>query len=322
MTALPTTVPTTETLPGKPISPGRDAWRRLRRNPVAVMSGLFIALLVTIALFAPLLARNGAEDHGHNGLLTPWSFDSQDTHYDSLPAPPDALHRLGTDHLGQDVLSRLIFGTRVSLGVALSVVLIEALIGITLGLFAGYGSGRRDLLLMRATDVMFAFPDILLALLVVAILRSGNKPLPPLLSLAGLVFALGVVAWPGLARLVRGMALSLREKEYVEAARAIGVKDRTILWRHLLPNLLSPIIVSLTQDLAGVILAEATLSFLGLGVQPPYPSWGRMIEDALPYKETQPLLLFAPSLLLALTVMAFNFFGDALRDALDPRLRQ
>lgn len=333
MTAPPSIELTTESGAdrGLPVSPAADAVRRLRRNPIAVLSGTYILLLALIALFAPILAHNGAQSGnqassgasvGRNGLITSWNYDDLDTNYDSLPSRPDSRHRLGTDNLGQDVLTRLIFGARISLAVAVLVVLIEALVGVTLGLFAGYGSGTRDLFLMRVTDVMFAFPDILLALLVVAVIRSGNKPLPPITSTAGLVFALGIVSWPSLSRLVRGQALALREKEYIEAAKAAGVRERTIIWKHLLPNLLSPIIVSITQDAAGVILAEATLSFLGLGVPAPFPSWGRMIDDALPYKETHPILLLAPGLLLAFTVMAFNFFGDALRDALDPRLRQ
>ncbi len=293
----------------KSLSPGAEAWRRLRRNPVAVISGLFIALLVLVAVCAP--------------LFTHYAYDFLDTKsYNSLPSPPDSRHLLGTDGLGEDVLSRLLYGARVSLGVSLVVIIVEVLIGVTLGLVAGYFSGWTDVGLMRVTDVMFAFPDILLAIMLSAIVRSGSQALPPASSFLVLFFALGVVGWPGIARLVRGQALALREKEYIEAARAIGVKDRNIIFRHLLPNLLSPIIVQVTQDIAGVILAESTLSFLGLGVQPPFPSWGRMIDEALVYKETHPLLLLAPGLLLALTVMAFNFFGDALRDALDPRLRE
>ena len=291
------------------LSPGAEAWRRLRRNPVAVVCGVYILVLLFVAVFANFLA--------------PYAYDLQDTRrYASLPAPPDSLHRLGTDNLGQDVISRLLYGARISLGVAFVVVVIEASIGVTLGLVAGYRRGTTDLILMRITDIMFAFPDILLAILLTSIIRSGSQALPPLLSLFTLFFALGIVGWPGMARLVRGQALSLREKEFIEAARAMGVKEGHILRKHLLPNLLSPIIVQVTQDVAGVILAEATLSFLGLGVQPPFPSWGRMIQDALPFKQSQPLLLLVPSLALALTVMAFNFFGDALRDALDPRLRQ
>lgn len=325
MTAQTVTTDTQELPATLPASPAADAIRRLRRNPAAVISGGYIVLLLLVAIFAPLLARNGNAEgsaKSMNGLISHWNYDDSDTHYASLPAPPDSLHKLGTDNLGQDIATRLIYGARISLGVAVLVVLIEAVIGVTLGLFAGYGSGLRDLLLMRVTDVMFAFPDILLAVLVVAVLRSGNKALSPTVSIGGLVFALGVVAWPGLSRLVRGQALALRDKEYVDAARAAGVRDHLIIWRHILPNLLSTIIVSITQDAAAVILAEATLSFLGLGVPPPFPSWGRMIMDALPFKETQPLLLIAPGILLALTVMAFNFFGDALRDAMDPRLRQ
>lgn len=294
---------------GRAVSPGADAWRRLRRNPIAVFCGGYILLVVLTALFANFIA--------------PYAYDFQDTRrYASLPAPPDHLHLLGTDNLGQDVLTRLLYGARVSLGVAVIVIVIEGAIGITLGLIAGYRGGRTDLALMRLTDVIFAFPDLLLAILIRAVMTSGNRALPPAVNLGSLFFALGIVGWPALARLVRGQALSLRDKEYIEAARAIGVREGQILRRHLLPNLLGPIIVQVTQDVAGVVLAEATLSFLGLGVQAPFPSWGRMINDALSYKESHPLLLLAPSLLLALTVMAFNFFGDALRDALDPRLRQ
>jgi oligopeptide transport system permease protein len=286
----------------KSLSPGADAWRRLRRNPVAVISGMFILILVLVAICAP--------------LFTHYAYDFLDTkHYASVPSPPDSRHALGTDGLGEDILSRLLYGARVSLGVALIVVIVEVMVGVPLGLTAGYYGGKTDTALMRLTDVMFAFPDILLAIMLSAIVRSGSQAMPPQSSFLVLFFALGVVGWPGLARLVRGQAL-------IEAARAVGVKDRHIIFRHLLPNLLSPIIVQVTQDIAGVILAEATLSFLGLGVQAPFPSWGRMIEDALVYKETHPLLLLAPGLMLALTVMAFNFFGDALRDAFDPRLRE
>lgn len=306
-------LPSTLVLPGPTVpppshSPAADAWRRLRRNPVAVICGIYILALILVAVFA--------------GSISPYAYDFYDTkRYDNPPTGPDAHHLLGTDHIGADVLSRLLYGARISLGVAVIVVVIEILIGLTLGLIAGYRSGKMDLLLMRFTDMMFAFPDILLAILLTAIIRSGSRPIPPAFSILTVFFALGVVGWPGIARLARGQALVLRDKEYVEAARAIGVRERSILWRHILPNLLSPIIVQVTQDIAGVILAEATLSFLGLGVQPPFPSWGRMIEDAIPYNRTHPMLLLVPSLALALTVMAFNFLGDALRDALDPRLR-
>lgn len=303
-----TATPDSEIVLKKPVGPGAEAWRRLRRNPVAMICGTYILLVVLVGIFANFIVH--------------YPYDALDTHYASLPSDPDARHILGTDGLGEDVVSRLVYGARISLGVAIVVVVIEAVIGISLGLVAGFYSGRTDLALMRLTDIMFAFPDILLAILLTAIVRSGSQALPAATSLLTLFFALGVVAWPGLARLVRGQALALREKEYIEAARAMGVRDRTILARHLFPNILSPIIVQLTQDIAGVILAEATLSFLGLGVQRPFPSWGRMILEAQPYMKQHPLLMIVPGLALGLTVMAFNFFGDALRDALDPRLRE
>jgi ABC-type dipeptide/oligopeptide/nickel transport system permease subunit len=285
-----------------------DAFHRLRRNPVAVICGLYILGLIIVALFAKFIA--------------PYRYDFMDTsRYQNFPSAPDHFHRLGTDTLGQDVLSRLIYGASVSLGVSVVVVGIELVLGVALGLIAGYYKGRTDLALMRFTDVMFAFPDLLLAILLAAVVRSSSQAIPPIYSILTLFFALGVVGWPGMARLVRGQALSMREKEFVEAARSMGVPNRAIILRHILPNLLSPIIVQVTLDVAGVMLSEATLSFLGIGVQPPFPSWGRMINEALAYKESNPLLLIVPSAALALTVMAFNFFGDALRDALDPRLR-
>ncbi|MCS6776770.1 MAG: ABC transporter permease [Chloroherpetonaceae bacterium] len=293
----------------EPVNPSSAFWRRLRHHRVALVCLLYVSALALIALLADVLA--------------PYDYAFQDTRrYASLPAPPDARHLLGTDHLGRDLLSRLLHGARVSLTVSLVVVLISASIGITLGLIAGYRGGRTDLLLMRATDVMFAFPDLLFAILLSAIVRSGGTAVPAWLIFLTLFASLGLVAWPGMARLVRGQALALREREFVEAARAIGVRDTMILRRHLLPNLLGPVIVQVTQDVAGLILAEATLSFLGLGVPPPFASWGRMIFEALPYMHSHPMLLVYPGLALALTVMAFNFLGDALRDALDPRLRQ
>ena len=293
--------------PARSLSPTAEAWQRLRRNPVAVICGLYILLLVFIALFA--------------NVLKPEGYDT--ANFSHTFAEPSFAHPLGTDQQGRDVFARILFGVRISLGVALVVVTLEVVIGLSLGLVAGYYSGATDLALMRVTDVMFSFPDILLAILLVAVVQPGpGKALSPQASLITLFIALGLVYWPGLARLVRGQALALRNREYVEAARAMGVRDRSILTKHLLPNILSPIIVQVTQDIAQVMLAEATLSFLNLGVQPPFPSWGRMIQDALQFKEAHPLLLLAPTVALGLTVMAFNFFGDSLRDALDPRLRE
>jgi len=278
--------------------------RRLVRNPVAVASLAVIVAMAAVALLAPLLA--------------PFDYDHQDRHYASLPAPPDGRHPLGTDNLGQDVLSRLLHGARVSLAVGIVVQLLSAVIGTALGLLAAYKGGIWDRVLMRITDAMFAFPDLLFAILLVGIFR----PTSPVDSFLTVFVALGLVGWPGMARLVRGQALSLREKEFVEAARAIGVTGWGIVTRHLLPNMLTPIIVAVTVDIGNVILAEATLSFLGIGIQPPYPSWGRMISDARPFLRSAPSLILYPSLALGLLVLALNFFGDALRDALDPRQRR
>ncbi len=281
--------------------------RRLVRNPIAVLSCTFIAVMIFCAIFAPIIA--------------PFRYDYEDTsHYVSTPSRPDSRHLLGTDTLGEDVLSRLIYGSRISLSVAVVTIFIECIIGLPLGLAAGYYGGFIDTALMRVTDAMFAFPDILLAILLRAVISPpSGQPLPAYINLGTLFIALGMVGWPPLARLVRGQALSLRGREYVDAARLAGVRDGTIIVRHIVPNLIGPVVVQITQDVAGVILAEATLSFLGLGVQPPFPSWGHMIYEALPQMQVFPLLMIAPGLLLAAAVLAFNFLGDALRDALDPR---
>jgi ABC-type dipeptide/oligopeptide/nickel transport system permease subunit len=302
------------------LGPSAQAWRRLRRNPAAIVSGVVILALVFGALFAPLFA--------------PYAYDAQDRAYAVLPAAADAKHRLGTDNLGQDIYSRLFYGARVSLAVGIIVQVIQALIGISLGLLAAWRRGWWDTTLMRITDAMFAFPDLLFAILLVGIVGPNglSMKLPPWLGgvdLAGpmgscfVVFiALALVNWPSMARLVRGQAMAMRDKEFVDAARAMGVRDTRIVLKHILPNILSPIIVAMTVDIANVILAEATLSFLGIGIQPPFPSWGRMIADGLPYIRSTPTLVIYPAVMLAATVMAFNFFGDALRDALDPRSRR
>jgi ABC-type dipeptide/oligopeptide/nickel transport system permease subunit len=219
--------------------------------------------------------------------------------------------------LGRDTLSRLLFGARISLSVALGVELLVVTTGLAVGLIAGFAGGIVDTLLMRATDVMLAFPDVLLAILLLGTLGAAARL--PAASEGLVILALGITGWPPLARLVRGQVLSLRKREFVEAARALGATNGRIVTRHILPNLLSPLLVAVTVDTAGVILAEATLSFLGIGVQRPHPSWGRMINDALDYYKYEPRLLILPALTLSVTVLALNFLGDGLRDALDPR---
>jgi ABC-type dipeptide/oligopeptide/nickel transport system permease subunit len=268
---------------------------------VAFASLLLLSLIILSALFAPLIA--------------PYGFAKQDLGH--RIQPPSSAHLLGTDDLGRDSLTRLLYGARISLSVALCVEALVISLGLLVGLSAGYIGGRTDSLLMRITDVMLAFPDILLAILLLGTLGAAVSS--PAASIGLVIVALGVTGWPPLARLVRGQVLSLRKREFVEAARALGATNGRILRRHILPNLLSPILVAVTVDAAGVILAEATLSFLGIGVQRPFPSWGRMINDALDYYRSEPRLLLLPSILLSVTVLALNFLGDGLRDALDPR---
>ena len=283
---------------GRPaVSQGRDVWRRLCRNPLAVGSMIVLGLIVLMAIFYP--------------IISPYRYDLQTN---DILQPSSSKHWLGTDDLGYDTLTRIAVGARISLFVGVGVEAIVLLVGGFVGLWAGYFGGKSDNVLMRVTDIMFAFPDILLAILIMAIRGA---------SLLNIFIALGVTGWPGLARLIRGQALSLRGREFVEAARAIGVPSGQIILKHILPNLLSPIIVASTIDIAGVIIAESTLSFLGIGVQPPMPSWGSLISNAREsgYWQGYPQLVIFPALCLSLTVLSLNFIGDALRDALDPRGR-
>jgi ABC-type dipeptide/oligopeptide/nickel transport system permease subunit len=259
------------------------------RRPSAIIS---IVVLVAIMLVS---------------LIVPQIF-SWRTPSGGLFEPPSAHHWLGTDDSGYDILARIAVGGRVSLGVAFGVEALIVVVGSTVGLLAGYYGGAADTVLMRFTDMMFAFPDILLAILVAAMLQGG---------LSNVVVALAVSGWPGMARLVRGQTLSLRNREFVDAARAIGVPTSQILLRHIYPNLLHTVIVAATVDIAGLVVAESTLSFLGIGVQPPLTSWGYLISSAKQYFVAggHSELTFYPALFLMLTVLAINFLGDALRDA-------
>jgi ABC-type dipeptide/oligopeptide/nickel transport system permease subunit len=278
-------------------SPPRRPLASLRRNPLAVISLALLAVIVLLAIFYPM-----------------FSAYRYDHHTDDIAFPPSMKHLLGTDDSGYDVMTQLCVGARISLGVGVGTELIIVFVGGILGLLAGYHGKTVDQALMRFTDMMFSFPDILLAILIMSV----RGP-----SIANLFVALSVAGWPGLARLVRGQTLSLQKREFVEAARAIGLRDSRIVFRHIVPNLLSPLIVACTIDIAGVIIAESTLSFLGIGVQVPMPSWGAMISHAMNsgFWRAQPLLVIAPAVALSLTVLSLNFLGDALRDALDPRSR-
>jgi len=279
----------------------RETWQRIAANKIALASIIFLALLILAAAIVP--------------MILPFGYEQQLP--DSRLLPPGAKHVLGTDDLGRDILTRVLVGARISLMVAVSVECVVVFLGVTVGLIAGYRGGWIDSMLMRVTDVLLAFPDVLLAILLLGTLGATSSR--PETSALLVVVSLGVTGWPPLARLVRGQVVALRQREFVDAARSIGSSHGRILLHHILPNLVSPVIVAVTVDAAGVILAEATLSYLGIGVQRPMPSWGRMINDALDFYKSEPRLVIVPATMLSLTVIALNFLGDGLRDALDPR---
>jgi peptide/nickel transport system permease protein len=274
----------------------RDALRRLIRNPGAVVGAIVLVLIVLLTVFAPLIAP-----------YDPIAQDSQ-----AIRAAPSAAHIFGADNFGRDVFSRVLYGGRMSLPVGFVAVGITAIVGVALGLIAGYYGRAIDTVIMRWVDLMLAFPGILLAMALIAILGT---------SLFNLMLAVGIAAIPEYTRVVRGTVLSAREAEYVVAARVSGSQDRAIILRHILPNVLPPVIVLATLGIAGAIILGSTLSFLGLGIQPPTPEWGNMLSDGRSMMRHQWWVSFFPGLAIMLTVLAINLLGDGLRDALDPRLR-
>ncbi len=274
-----------------------DAIVRLRRNKFAMAGLAFIVLLSLAAIFAP--------------LLTKYSFAEQ--HYDQILQSPSWAHPLGTDQLGRDTFARLLYGARTSLSVGIFTQFIVLCIGLPIGAIAGYAGGRTDNLIMRFVDVMYAFPDILLIILLRSVLGG---------SIYMLFLAIGLVAWVNVARLVRGQILSLKTRDFVSAARAMGGMGNYITWRHLLPNALGPIIVTVTFNVPRAIFTEAALSYIGIGVKPPTPSWGAMIQDGFNLIFSKPYMLLFPAIALALLMLAFTFLGDGLRDALDPKQRR
>ena len=272
----------------------RDAWRRLLRNRLAVAGMVFIFFMVLVAILAPLISP-----YDPNLLFPGQSYGR-----------PSATHWLGTDDVGRDVLSRLIHGARVSLSVAIFVQLLILSIGLVVGGTAGYFGRRIDNFLMRFTDVFYAFPDLLFVIIITAAIGA---------SIFNIFLAIGLVNWTDLARLVRGQLLTLRERDFVTAARSLGAPAPRIIAQHLLPNAAGPIIVRLTYGVPQAIFIEAALSFIGLGVRPPTASWGTMIERGNQAIFAAPHMVLFPALTIALTMLAFNFLGDGLRDALDPQ---
>jgi ABC-type dipeptide/oligopeptide/nickel transport system permease subunit len=294
-----------------------ELWRRLRRNRPAVVGLIIAALLYVTALFAPRLA--------------PYGYDEQNL--DAVEQPPSWAYPLGTDEVGRDLLSRIIWGTRSAAFVSITVTLVNLALGVPLGTLAGYSRGWVDTLIMRLADILFAFPGLLFVFFIAATIKPAISTWVRATGLVDLarsgyvdylvvIVALGLVGWPGLARLVRGQILSLKEQEFIVGARAIGASTRRIMFRHLLPNALPPLIVAISMGIGGIILSESTLSLLGIGLQPPNPSWGAMIYSNYRYWRTRPHLVIVPGLVLAAVVFAFNFLGDGLNEALNPHLDQ
>lgn len=270
-------------------------WLRFRQHQLALLGGLILVVLATLALFAPWVAQQD-----------PYSVDLR-----AYRKPPTAEHWLGTDSSGRDVFSRLIYGARISLSVGIVAVLLYTVLGVSLGAIAGYYGGLVDSFLMRLADIVMAFPALVLIITIAAVVGP---------SIYNIMLVIGFLGWPPIARIVRGMFLSLREREFVLAARASGVHNTRLIVRHLVPNVMAPVIVAATYGMATAILVEAGLSFLGLGVQPPTASWGNMLNAAqsISILESMPWLWVPPGLMIAITVLSLNFIGDGLRDALDP----
>jgi len=295
-------------------SPGQIAWMRLRRDRVAMAGGIYIVFLILVAIIGPHLVQN--PDTFHSNLINP-TF--------SRPIGPwggiSLAHPLGVEPLyGRDMLARIVVGAQYSLLIALLATLLAVSIGVVMGVIAGYFGGWIDAIIARAMDVFLAFPLLLFAIALVGVIPStafglsGNS-----LRVGLLIFVIGFFAWPYMGRIIRGQTLSLREREFVDAARSLGAGGPYILFHELLPNLAAPILVYTTLLIPVNILFEAALSYLGVGIMLPTPSWGRMITDAVQYYTVDPMFMIIPGLAIFLTVLAFNLFGDGLRDALDPR---
>lgn len=290
-------------LSDSPTTWARAVWRRFRRNRTALIGAAVLLILVLVTVFAPIITKS----------TLGWGRDEFELKY--TLTGPSARHPLGTDTVGRDNLTRLLYGGRVSLGIALTVVVTYMIIGTLVGAIAGYFGGWVDNVLMRFADIVLSFPFLPLVLTIVAFLRPGVDIL---------IMTISLISWPEPARLIRGEFLSLRERDFVEAARATGARPFRIMLRHMLPNAIAPLIVSATLNIAGIILLEAALSYLGFGVQMPIPTWGNMLTEAnnLAVLTKMPWLWIPPGLMIFLTVLSVNFVGDGLRDALDPRLKQ
>ena len=289
----------------------RDAFGRLRKNKLAMVGLVLVGFVGFIAIFGSILAPYNYQDQDLTAVVA----------NKGQPLPPlTGGHILGTDQIGRDLLSRLMDGARISMSVAIVVQIVVICIGVPIGAMAGWFGGRTDNILMRFTDVMYAFPDLLFIILLTVVFKQ--TPFGQAMDGLLLVFvAIGLTTWVTVGRLVRGQMLALKETEFVEAARAIGVSDRKIVTRHLLPNGIGPIIVAITLGIPAAILAEATLAYIGIGVQAPRASWGSLINDGQAVIRSSPWLMFFPAVCIAVALISFTFVGDGLRDALDPKLK-
>lgn len=275
----------------------RDAFNRLIANKLAMVGGIIVVLILLMAIFAPLLAPYG------------YSF----INYGDITQFPSSEYPFGTDQLGRDMLSRMIYGARVSMLVGLGAQFIILAIGVPIGAIAGFSGGGVDSALMRFVDIMYAFPRLLFVILIMAALGPG---------LVNIFIAIGLTGWVLLARLTRAEFLAMRERDYVMAARAAGVSNGRLITKHMLPNAMTPIIVTLTFGIPQAIFTEASLSFIGVGISPPTPSWGQMVGQFFPLLQSLWFLSVIPALAIALVMMSFTFLGDGLRDALDPRMER
>ena len=284
----------------------QDAWRRLKKNPVAIVSLIFIILLILFAIFGP--------------YFTSYSYSDQD--FDRRNQGPSSEHWFGTDSLGRDQLVRVMYGARISLAVGFVASITTFFIGVIYGGISGYIGGKVDNIMMRIVDILYSIPFLLWVIMLMVLFRELFPATGGGAGLYSIFIALGLVFWLPMARIVRGQILSLKEQEFALAALTIGASRWKILFRHLIPNAMGPIIVTATLSIPEAIFTEAFLSFIGLGVSAPRASWGMLASDALTSLRSFPHLLLFPALAICLTLLAFNFLGDGLRDALDPRMRR
>ncbi len=299
---------------------GQIAWMRLKRDKVAIAAGIAIIVLIALALLAPLITKAlGSSPYDFNNNLIDPVLSKPKGSFGGISAD----HPLGIEPVnGRDVLARVLYGARISLLIAFLATLLSVTLGVLLGVFAGYKGGWGDTVISRTMDVFLAFPLLLFAIALAGVIPSeafglsGNG-----LRIAVLVFIIGFFSWPYMGRIIRGQTLSLREREFIDAARSMGARTPYVLFRELLPNLVAPILVYSTLLIPTNILFEAALSFLGVGINPPTPSWGGMLNQAIDFYRVDPMFMIVPGAAIFLTVMAFNLLGDGLRDALDPRAR-